>query len=234
MRELARVGGQPFAGDGVRRSSYGRRQRGLTRGPDRRDHRDDRCEFHRCGGGHATDNARAAASRDAAASRNAAAGARACPSARTRTGGAAKAEKQANLRERARWRERSKLLVQSAQLAVVGATRTTLANVAPGVPTHPHSAVGSAGELVADVLARRVPRHLEVDESGTGAQQQRLHRRHGDSERVRKLAVAEALKLAHQQDRALRRRQRLNVGDQPRERLTTLGNRRWLLRLRCR
>ena len=105
-----------------------------------------------------------------------------------------------------------------------------LAHVPARARVHAHTAIRGFGELEHDLRAGRVAGEFEVNETGAGAQQQRLDCRHRDAERHRQLLVAEALQLAHKKRGALWRRQRANIGDKSRHGLAALGDEGGVLR----
>jgi hypothetical protein len=103
--------------------------------------------------------------------------------------------------------------------------------MAPSKSAGADAAVTGQREVVTDPVAGRLARLRGVDQTAAGPNQQRLDRGDADLQRLRHLVIGAPLQLAHQQRRALLRRQPTDVDDQPTQILSPLGLRR---RIRCR
>src|SRR5436190_5294131 len=115
------------------------------------------------------------------------------------------------------------LLELAAQRDAVLAARRALAHVAPRAAAGAYALVGRGRDVEADVAARGVARLDRLDQADPRADQQRLHGRHRDRQRVGQLLVGQALHLAHQQRRALLVGQPPHVVDEPAQVLAPLG-----------
>ena len=111
-----------------------------------------------------------------------------------------------------------------AQRLAVRAAVVAHAQVVAQQPRRAPGPVDGERELLADLHAVGLARVGRVGEPAARAHQQRLDGRDGDAERVGEVGVGEALELADDQRRALRRGQRVQVGDEPPQVLAALDH----------
>jgi hypothetical protein len=108
----------------------------------------------------------------------------------------------------------------SAELTAVLA----IAQVAPGDAARTHAAVVGDDQLLADLRAGDVTRLERLREADARADQERLHRRNRDAERVGHVRVRHTAEFAHQQRGALLLREPAHVRDQAAQRFALLGS----------